>query len=109
MSFDITDEGMETLRLKDDEGKVIFEKTFDLWDVNNHIYDLQQKFKNRPAHEYHAAVVEYLKTLGFPPVSHRFADALIGRITARVQELKNDPAGESLPNSPDSTESTPSA
>jgi hypothetical protein len=109
MSIDLNDDGFEMVYLKDAEGKVLFKKELDLWETQNHIFDLQEKFKGKPHFEFHAAVVDYLKKLGFPPVSHRFADRLVGQLNAKVKELKNAPAGDPSPGSPASTASTPSA
>ena len=108
MGIDLADDGYEMVRLKDAAGNVLFEKELDLWETQNHFFDLQTKFRGKPAHEFHTAVVEYLQKLGFPPVSHRFADRLVAGVNDTVKELKNAPAGEPVPGSPASTESIPS-
>ena len=108
MSIDLADDGYEKLTLRDSTGKVVWDKDLDLWEIHNTFVDIQNKYKGRPAQEFHAAVVEHLAKMGFPPVSHRFADQLIVRVRQRVAELKNAPAGEPVPGSPASTASIPS-
>lgn len=101
------DDGYETVRLMDEaSGAIIYETQLDLWEAHSRIADLQMKFKGKPDYEFCAAIVDYLTEKGFPPVSHRFAINFNNGVVARVQALKNSPAGAPLPGSPASTEST---
>lgn len=80
----LQDDGYETVRLLDKEGNLVYEAQIDLWEAHNHLADIQQKTKGKPAYEYHTAVVDFLKEKGFPEVSHRFADRFVAGIIARV-------------------------
>ena len=106
--LDLTDDGYEHVSMKGADGAVVFETDIDLWAVHNRLVELLKDHKDKPAYQFHAGVVTYLQELGFPEVSHRFASRFAGSVFARVQELKNAPAGAPTPGSPASTASIPS-
>lgn len=78
-------------------------KRLDLWEVNNRLFAIGHEHRGKAATEYHAAVAEYIKQLGFPECSHWLADQFVLKITGAVNALKNSAAGESKPGSPAST------
>jgi len=107
--LDLKDDGYLDVRLSDAEGKTVHEGKVDLWETYNRLVDVQKRTKDKPAYEMHREIVGYLEELGFPTVSHRFADRFFAGIIAEVQRLKNAPAGAALPGSPASMASIPSA
>ncbi len=45
----------------------------DLYQVNNHLIDLQAEHEGKPVNECNEAVAAYIESLGFPKVSHATA------------------------------------
>ena len=78
----------------------------DVWEVDSKRGKLAEEFVGKPAHEFHAAAVDFVVGLGYPTVSHRMASNFLETIwnLAKSLEKKTEPA----PGSPDSTGSTPS-
>jgi hypothetical protein len=81
----------------------------DLYYVNNRLYELGRQFSNKPAPEYHTAVVQLLVELGFPDCSHHLADRFVRGIVEKVKQLGNAGSGTPTLGLPASTEQAPSA
>src|SRR5436190_1128226 len=75
----------------------------DLYYVNNRLYELGRQFSNKPAPEYHAAIVQLLVELGFPECSHHLADRFVRGIAERVKQLGNGGSGTPTLGLPGST------
>lgn len=78
----------------------------DLFAVNNKLWDLAKAHEGKSATDYHSAVVEFLKTLGFPECSHYLADKFIRAIWSAVDDIKKKEEVSHV--SPASMELTPS-
>lgn len=79
------------------------EVSIDLYEANNRIYELATEFREKPTHEYHAALVNYIQSLGFPACSHYLADRFGASVVQAVEDLKKKAGGEQTPGSPAST------
>jgi hypothetical protein len=71
----------------------------DAYEAQNKLCEMTKDLRDKPAHEYHAAVVAILQGLGFAAVSHRAADRFVVALSAHVEELKKkaDGAGTATP------------
>lgn len=81
-------------------------QTLDIYVVQNCLHEIALKFKDKPNNDYHAAVLEYMESLGYESgMSHRMAVKFITEMSAAdaALEKKTDGGAES----PDSTASTP--
>src|SRR5437763_37947 len=77
----------------------------DVYQSQNRLFEISKSNADKPAEDFHKAVVALLEELGFPPPSHRLADRFVEAIAARVDELKKNsgPPGGTTPASPSST------
>lgn len=71
--------------------------TIDIVQVNNRLAEIQAKHKDKSADDLHAAQIEYITGLGFPPPSHfmvlAFGKAIADLKTQLEGELKNVGSG----------------
>jgi hypothetical protein len=79
----------------------------DLFRTHSAICDYHAKNKGRPDEEYADGLVQMMMSLGLPQCSHRLATRFVEMVGARVEAVKKKDG--SLPGSPGSTGSTPSA
>lgn len=80
------------------------EVRLDLFSVNNRLYELVQEHRGKSSGEFYAAAIDYIRSLGFPEVSHHAADRFMRAIWERMKQVKKADAGESRPESPASTD-----
>lgn len=101
--LDIEDVGYITMRLKAG-GEVVEVGNLDLFALSIKLGDLGREHpKAEQAGDYLRAVVDYLKTLGFPEVSLYVADAFARRVNAEVAALQKKSQDATTPASPAST------
>lgn len=90
---------VEDVDLGDDDGYVNLKlgdvmNRLDVWDVNNQILDYHARNKGKPDREYNAGLVDLVKSLGYPQVSHKLAFKFVDKLQelARAVKKKEDPS-----------------
>lgn len=76
----------------------------DLWETCNKLAALKEQVKDRPTNEQNEAVVELIRSLGFPQVSYRWASRFMQQIGLATEESKKkDSEGTESPGSTPAT------
>lgn len=80
----------------------------DVWECYSELTEMYVQHATAPT-GFRAAVANYLGQLGFPDVSHHMAEKFAANIFARVEAMKKKDSEGTMPDSPSTTESIPSA
>jgi hypothetical protein len=86
----------------------------DLFLVGNRVLELQQRDRDKPMAEQHQAIVDLMKELRLPAVSHRVADRFACGILDKLADVgalakKKEPSSDSPSPTPEAAASTASA
>ena len=102
----LKDRGFFSLTIEDAHGEEVTQD-LNLWKVCNYLHRLQLDFQGKSIVDFHDAVAEYLKELGYPTCSHQLADDFIATIRDAVAKTQKKSDGNSSPSAdlPDSTAS----
>lgn len=100
--LEIQDDGFATVKIGDEEHVI------DVWQVWGDVDNLRAQARDGGA-DFLQLTVEYLAGVGFKKqISHKAANAFLKWHSGLVAEVGKAVAGESKPDSPDSTVPTPS-